>query len=294
MPKKKLSVFPSLINPINVSWHITFDCNYDCHFCFRPNFGNECTLTQAKRIIDKLAQTGLRKISWGGGEPLLWKGIFQLVEYTHSLGISTMLITNGELLTKGKLRSLEEVLDWLNLPLDGSNERIQQLMTRKKGHFNRTMDLINFIRKNKIRIKLKINTVASKLNKDDVINIAKIIKTKKIERWKVFQFYPIRQMGKKNRILFEMKVSDFLRLKEEILPLFKSVKKGRQMVVFETNEDMERSYFAIAPSGKVYVSYKGRDYVIGDLKTDPVKKIWQNKLLDKLKYWERTRWVVED
>ena len=279
------------ITPINVSWHITFKCNYHCLFCFRPDFGKECNLKQAKKIIDKLAKAGLKKISWGGGEPLLWKGIFELIAYTHSLGISTMLITNAELLTKKDIRQLAPVLDWLNLPLDGSNEKIQVLMTRKKVHFRRIMEIITFIRENKINIKLKLNTVAAKINKDDIINIAQIVKKNKIERWKIFQFYPIRHLGKKNRQFFQIKESDFLRIKEEIEPLFRG---NDQMIVFETNKDMERSYFAIAPSGKVYVSHKGKDYIIGDLKIDSVKKILQNDLLDKLKYWERSRWVLSN
>ena len=163
-------------------------------------------------------------------------------------------------------------------------------MTRKEGHYGRAMNIIDFVRKKNIKIKLKINTVASKINQDDIINIARLIKSKKIERWKIFQFYPIRMMGMKNKSLFEMKESDFLKLKEKIVPLFTKMK---QMVVFETNKDMERSYFAISPGGKVYVSYKRKDYVIGDLKKDSVKKIWQNELIDKLKFWERSRWILE-
>ncbi|MFC1711287.1 radical SAM protein [Patescibacteria group bacterium] len=289
MKKKKL--LPNKMGPINVSWHITFECNYDCLFCFRPNFGGECSLDEAKKIIDKLAKAGLKKISWGGGEPLLWKGMYELIEYTHNLGISTMLITNGELLDKTKIKKLEKSLDWLNLPLDGSNEKMQSLMTRKKGHFKRVKNIINFIKKNKINISLKINTVASRINKDDIVNIAKFVKANKIERWKIFQFYPIRMMSIKNKVLYQMKDSDFLRLKEEIMPSFK---KTKQMVVFETNEDMERSYFAISSSGKVYVSHKGKDYIIGDLKKDSIEKIWKNDLLDKLKYWERSKWVLRN
>jgi len=201
-----------------------------------------------------------------------------------------MIITNGELLDFKKVKKLEKNLDWLNLPLDGSCDKIQDLMTRKKGHFSRTMKIINYIRNNNLDINLKINTVASRLNKDDIINIAKIIKRKKIKRWKIFQFYPIRQTGAENYKIFSMKESDFLRIKEETLPLFK---KSQKMVVFETNQDMERSYFAIAPSGKVYVSHKGQDYIIGDLKFDSVKKIWQNKLIDKVKFWERSKWVLD-
>lgn len=277
--------------PINVSWHVTFKCNYNCSFCFRPDFGEECNYQQAKKIIDKLAKAGLKKISWGGGEPLLWPKMISLIRYTHKKGIITMLITNGELITPKILSELVGNLDWLNLPLDGSNDVMQDLMTRKKGHFKRTINLIRYIREHNLPIKLKINTVASRINKDDIINIVNIIKHWQINRWKVFQFYPIRNVSRKNKVIFNMKESDFLRIKEEIVPLFW---KSSQMVVFETNSDMERSYFAIAPSGKVYVSYKGKDHIVGDLKTDSVELIWEDEILDKVKYWERSKWVLSN
>ena len=275
------------IKPFNVSWHITDRCNYNCQFCFRPVHGNELNLAKAKKVIDRLVEAGLKKISWSGGEPMLWKGIIDLIEYTKSKGIITMLITNGELLTKRRLDRLEKCLDWLNLPLEGSNAKMNELMTRKKGHFDRVIKLLERVKKKKI--KLKINTVASRLNKDDIENIIPIIKDYRIKRWKLFQFYPVRWIGKRNMQLFALKESDFLRIKEVILPM---IDKDKCMVVFETNSDMDRSYFAIAPDAEVYVSHNYRDYFIGNLLKDDPKDIFNHPILDKVKYWERSRWLT--
>lgn len=271
----------------NVSWHITDRCNYNCEFCFRPVHGKELTLSEAKKVIDKLALIGLKKISWSGGEPLLWRGIEDLIEYTKKKGISTMIISNGELMGERDQKKLLENLDWLNLPLEGPNAEMNELMSRKKGHFGRTIKLMEWANKNKIN--LKINTVASRINKDEIINMVPFIKKYKVKRWKIFQFYPIRWVSRNNRSKFQMKESDFLRIKEEVEKLMEGTDC---MVVFESNKDMDRSYFAIAPDSSVFVSLNGQDSFIGNLLKDEPKLIWQNPLIDKVKYWNRSKWLL--
>jgi radical S-adenosyl methionine domain-containing protein 2 len=284
--KKSLLLESKKINLWNVSWHITDRCNYNCKFCFRPKHGREVSLEKAKKVVDKLARAGLTKISFAGGEPLLWKGMLELIEYTKKKGIVTMLITNGELLDSKKQKRLVSCLDWLNIPLEGPSSRMNELMTRKKGHFNRTIKLMKWANDN--NIKLKVNTVAAKQNKDVICEMVDLIKKYKVKRWKVFQFYPVRGIAKKNKQMFVITGSDFLRIKEEVLRLMEN--RGC-MVVFETNDDMDRSYFAVSPDSEVFVSYKGIDFFIGNLYKEKIKNIWSHPILDKVKYWERSRWV---
>ena len=67
---------------------------------------------------------------------------------------------------------------------------------------------------------------------------AVIIKVKKIARWKIFQFYPIREMGKKNKHLFEIKEREFLELKE-VFDLLEKKKIGKD-AVFEVLVDVAK------------------------------------------------------
>lgn len=280
----------TFLQPFNASWHIIERCNYDCKFCFRPDHGKDLSLDEAKLVIDKLIEAGLKKISWAGGEPLLWKGIIELIEYTKSKGIITMLITNGRLLTEDRLERLEKCLDWLNLPLEGSTSEMNDKMTRSVGHFDQTLRLMEWANGTK-NVKLKINTVAARQNKDDIVNMIPLIKKFDVKRWKIFQFYPVRRIAKMNKAIFTMQESEFLRIKEEVVPQFR---KDECMVVFETNADMDRSYFAIAPDSEVYISYNYDDYFIGNLLKEDPEKIFCNPVLDKIKYWERSKWFISE
>ena len=276
------------ITPINVSWMITNRCNYNFQFCFRPT-GKELILSQAKLIIDKLADSGLKKISWAGGEPLLWSNIIDLIEYTHLKKIVTMLITNGSLITDKILDRLQPCLDWLNLPLEGTTNEMNERMTRRSGHYSKVMDILKKLKNS--NISLKINTVVSRINADDIYNMLDIIKAYNIKRWKLFQFYPVRGISTVSKEKFEISDMEFKRIRENITKL---INGSNCDIIFENNNELENSYFSITPDGEAYTSINGRDYFFGNLLNQSITEIWNNNLLDKKKYWARANWVFNN
>lgn len=278
-----------LVKPISVCWLLTSKCNYACPFCFKQGNKRELYYNEAEKILEKIVKAGAKKVSFSGGEPLLWPGTINLIKKAKSLGLMSMLITNGSLLNRKKIKSLENILDWLTLPLDGSNEIIQQMVGRKKGHFNRVLKFLHFLKNN--HIKVKINTVVCKKNQEDIKNIAQIIKKYNVKRWKLFQFYPIRDAALQNRKDYIIKNKDFNKLQKEIEPLFKN---SPCYLYFGLNKLLESSYFTIAPDGTAYVSKDGSDYFIGDLKIQEISEIWQNKLINKKKYWQRVSWILRN
>lgn len=279
----------NLILPINVTWLITDRCNYDCQFCFRFLDRHEISFEKAQKIIDKLIAAGLKKISWAGGEPLLWPGMLDLIKYTHDREITTMLITNGELITEPMLDFFGENLDWLNLPLEGPSSAINDLMTRKAGHFERVIKILTRLKDTSV--KLKINTVASAINIDALEEMVPIIKKYQVKRWKIFQFYPVRGQAIKARAKFDLEPSKFESARKKILAQFDP---QECMVVFENNQELEQSYFSIAPDGEVYVSQNGKDLFLGNLATDSVESIWSSQALIKEKYWQRSQWIIKN
>ncbi len=278
------------IKLISICWLITTKCNYNCNFCFKQSGKRELYYNEAEKILKKIAQAGVKKISFSGGEPLLWTGIIDLIKKAKSLGLTTMLITNGSLLTKRKIKSLEKSLDWLTLPLDGSTEQQQQIVGRPKGHFSRILKFLKFLKKRK-KIKVKINTVLCSKNLNNIDKLAELIKRNNIRRWKIFEFFPVRDKALQYKDDYSIKNSDFKRAKKRILPLLKN---SSCSVYFGSKDLLEKAYFIIAPDGTVYSTKNDNDYLLGNLKTESLEKIWErNKIIDKEKYWERTKWILK-
>lgn len=79
------------------------DCNLKCKYCHTEHFN--CTFD--KNILPILKNLNLKRISFGGGEPLLyWNTIKEIVEYIGS-SVNYKMVTNGTLFTK-------EIIDFCN------------------------------------------------------------------------------------------------------------------------------------------------------------------------------------
>ncbi len=95
------------------SLELTNICNLDCDFCanrFITRKKGMMDLDFAKRIIKEVRETGFcDEITTNVmGEPLLYKGIFELLRYAKELKQNIVLITNGEKLDKDTALKLFE------------------------------------------------------------------------------------------------------------------------------------------------------------------------------------------
>ena len=94
---------PSSQIPICVNWTITTQCNYHCKYCFArfPELAHRTPLSfnDMLRIPSLLADAGCEKLTFVGGEPLLCPHLRSLLQASHDLGLTTMIVTNGSLLT---------------------------------------------------------------------------------------------------------------------------------------------------------------------------------------------------
>jgi radical SAM protein with 4Fe4S-binding SPASM domain len=74
-----------------------------CKGCYNTSEGDEpkdISLDMAKTVIDKLAELGVFSLSFGGGEPTLHPGIFEIAAYAREKQILPNMTTNGLTMTK--------------------------------------------------------------------------------------------------------------------------------------------------------------------------------------------------
>jgi len=93
---------------LSVELEFTKKCNLRCRYCY-SNAGeaeeNELSLEEIRSVILQAKKMGAKKIILlGGGEPLIYGGVMDVLEYTHSLGLDQVLFTNGTLVTKEMAR----------------------------------------------------------------------------------------------------------------------------------------------------------------------------------------------
>ena len=249
----------------SICWNITNKCNENCKFCYRK-ICDDNSLDENKKIFDNISQIKIDKITFSGGEPLLYEDLFKLADYIKSKNpeIKLSLTTNGQMITDELFDRIINTFDWISFSIDSSNINVNDEIGRGKNHLEKIIDLLD---KFNNKIKLKINTVANKYNINDLENIYNIISKYQINRWKIFRFYPLRK-GKENENLFYLNESESQLVEEYVLR--KQRENSKIKIHYNNLSEFTTSYFNIYPDGSVENS---KDENIGNLLCDDISTI---------------------
>ncbi len=95
-------------------------CNLSCAYCNEyDDHSDPVPLSVMERRIDNLARLGTSAIIISGGEPLLHPDLEGIVARIRSRGMLAALISNCYLLTKGRIRKLNDAgLEYLQVSID--------------------------------------------------------------------------------------------------------------------------------------------------------------------------------
>lgn len=109
--------------PICLTWELTYACNLQCVHCLSSSGQRderELTTAEAKRVIDELHDLQVFYVNIGGGEPMVRRDFFELVEYSIGRNIGVKFSTNGAFIDAEKARRFAamEYLD-IQISLDG-------------------------------------------------------------------------------------------------------------------------------------------------------------------------------
>ena len=89
---------------------VTHRCNLRCVACYTgagPEKEDALNLAEQKSVVRQAKEMGAKVVSLSGsGEPLLYKGLFALIDYIGQLGMAVVIFTNGTVLD-------EEAADFL-------------------------------------------------------------------------------------------------------------------------------------------------------------------------------------
>jgi mycofactocin radical SAM maturase len=109
--------------PICLTWEITYACNLQCVHCLSSSGQRdprELTTAEAKRVLDELHDLQVFYINIGGGEPMVRRDFFELVDYSISRDIGVKFSTNGAFIDAEKAKRFA-AMDYLDIQisLDG-------------------------------------------------------------------------------------------------------------------------------------------------------------------------------
>ena len=103
----------------------TLRCNLSCAHCYTesgPDRPEEISLESLEGFLSEAGSIGYQYVGISGGEPLLWKGLEDLLGFAKGAGFSTSVTTNGTLLDANRAARLFGCVDLVAVRVDGPPE----------------------------------------------------------------------------------------------------------------------------------------------------------------------------
>ncbi|MBA2337965.1 MAG: radical SAM protein, partial [Acidimicrobiia bacterium] len=129
-----------LSSPICLTWELTYACNLQCVHCLSASGRrdpDELDTARALALVDEFAAMQVFYINIGGGEPLLRRDFFPIVEHAVGSGVGVKFSTNGSLLGREAATRIGS-LDYVDVQvsLDGVTAEVNDAV-RGDGSFAR-------------------------------------------------------------------------------------------------------------------------------------------------------------
>lgn len=290
------------LHPLQIiQWEATRICNYNCVHCGSPkeNYTRRDELT-ADEMLGALEQIAIdfgnpQQIAIGmtGGEPLLRKDIVEIIRGARKMGYNSFGIqTNGAPLVENP-DLLDELIDAgvgaIGTNIDGCRES-HDYFRGVPGSFDKICQLVK--RLNSFEgLKTTVTTVFSGHNINEMEKIRDIVNELQPGNWRLVPMIPIgRGYMNKNALLTP---DDYLRLVNFIKDQYINNKNVRvalgcgDWMGFDF-EGQVRPYIwrCMAGVSVLGILYDGgiagcsnieRSYIQGNVRTDRIKDIWENR-----------------
>jgi mycofactocin radical SAM maturase len=156
--------------PICLTWEITYACNLQCVHCLSSSGTRdprELSTAQAKAVLDELRDLQVFYINIGGGEPMIRKDFFEILEHAETNNIGVKFSTNGTYITADNARRLAAMnyLD-IQISLDGVDAATNDAV-RGKGSYATAIAAMNHLRDANFG-QFKISVVVTRHNVDQL------------------------------------------------------------------------------------------------------------------------------
>lgn len=136
-----------------VQIHPTLRCNLACPHCYSsssPSARGELDPQKLCDRLDRLRAEGYETVSFSGGEPLVYSGLFEVAEHARQLGFRVHAISNGLRINEARAARIAQTFDALGLSLDGNPERHDK-MRGQPGAFERLQARLPLLREHGVR-----------------------------------------------------------------------------------------------------------------------------------------------
>lgn len=279
-------------------WEATLKCNAGCPFC-----GSRCgaqsmqqdvdsnTVIKAFEAIARAYDPHRIMVNVTGGEPLLRKDLFQVMDKVHQLGFPWGIVTNASLITYETIQSMKRTgMRTISISIDDLFEAHEK-MRRLPGAFSHIIDSICALDREQFLDSIQITTVVSKENIRSLEKMLSFFQQLPIDSWRLAMVDPIGRCEEHQELLLQKEdIEEFFAFfdrhkfnSKPILTTSCSHYLGEKDSLYRTHSfhcEAGKSVASILADGSIFVCPnvpRSPDLIQGNITSDDFVSVWENR-----------------
>jgi len=186
-----------IIAPTHIRIKPTNICNHDCWYCAyhvsglqlggKMVYRDVIPFNKLNEIASDIVDMGVSAVTFsGGGEPLLYKRLPEIIEKLYKGGVKVATLTNGANLKGAMSEAFQKYGTWVRISLDGyDDESYSKARGIKSGEFTKLLDNMRNFKLSGSSCILGCSFIVGKDNYEHIYDICKKLKEVGVDHVKI-------------------------------------------------------------------------------------------------------------
>jgi AdoMet-dependent heme synthase len=151
--------------PLSAHLDVTYRCNERCDHCYLEHDDKgEMTAAEIDTLLRQMAEAGVLFLTLSGGEPLVRRDCFEIIQRARQLMFNVKLKTNAVLIRQEQATRLRELgVKRIQISVYSHRSEVHDAITRLPGSLKRTTAAIRFLKSQGLNV-----TIANVLMRDNI------------------------------------------------------------------------------------------------------------------------------
>jgi radical SAM protein with 4Fe4S-binding SPASM domain len=134
--------------PLSVQLDLTYRCNERCIHCYLDHDDHgEMTTVEIKDLLDQMADAGVFYLTISGGEILMRRDFFEILEHARARTFCVKLKTNGVLIRQKEAQRLRELgVEAVQISIYSHRPEVHDAITKVPGSLRQSIAAVRLLR----------------------------------------------------------------------------------------------------------------------------------------------------
>jgi AdoMet-dependent heme synthase len=142
--------------PLSVHLDITYRCNERCIHCYLDHDDlGEMSTDEIRNVLDQLADAGVFFLALSGGEVLMRRDFFAIVEHARRRLFNVKVKTNGVMIREAEARRMRELgVEQVQISVYSHRPEVHDGITKLPGSLRRTIAAVRFLKSQGLKVSI--------------------------------------------------------------------------------------------------------------------------------------------